>query len=631
MANYSLILDTKFNPFSYQEMLAPVAAATQAHQAIEEEYGNLSAKASVWKNMANEQSDPYAYKMYKGYADDLEARAEDLMRYGLNASSRKGMLDMRTRYNKEILPIETAYKRREVLAEEQRKAMAANPTMLYQRYARNMSLDDFIKNPSLDYGNQYSGALLTQQVSQAAANIAKEARDSEEGKRKLRKLLPYQYELVQQNGFSRDAVMKAILNSPDADSILTGLVESAIGTSGVKNWGDADTVRRAYDYARQGLYNAIGATQYQVVADQFGMQSALQAQAHRHRMAEQRAAQQAAAQRAAKGKMWAFKDSKLQGGKGPNTGKWSNFRKSGFITKDGDLSTRGLKNAKLGNKITNYIWQAEHAKTQADRLKYATLAYRAAYGKNPTGKAPSSVRNAPVRGGIGGDVSIMSDYMNPNMGSVTNILNSAKASNQYKFYTSLRGIGVSKATLSRNTNTLPAHDLSLVNNAYQINMGNPVVGQLTHTLSDEAGKQLISAIASELNNQKAMNVMINPDGTVSQGSKGTNLLSLNKPGETKVFVKHFSLVPSSPGTAILTLNTGKKVMLSRKQMNQVFGESVTNSLISNSNLYVHGNHNESTLGLANINELMGTATTMWSNPSAEGTGMVDYTYDYGDE
>lgn len=286
MANYSLVLDTKFNPFSYSEMLAPVAAATQAHQAVEEEFGNLATKADVWNNMANEQTDPQAYRMYKGYSNDLKARAEDLMRNGLNASSRKGMLDMRARYSKEIAPIEVAYKRREELSAEQRKALAQNPTMLYQRMANTMSLDDFIKNPSLDYGQQYSGALITQQVANAAANIAKEARDSEEGKRRLRKILPYQYELVQQNGFSRDAVMKAILNSPDANQVLTGLVKDAIHSSGVggldsngnmsgEGWGDLATRRRAYDYAVQGLYHAIGQTNYSTVTDSFNMQNEL--------------------------------------------------------------------------------------------------------------------------------------------------------------------------------------------------------------------------------------------------------------------------------------------------------------------------------------------------------------------
>jgi hypothetical protein len=65
--------------------------------------------------------------------------------------------------------------------------------------------------------------------------------------------------------------MKAILNSPDADAVLTGLVEGAVNTSGVKNWGDAKTLARAYDYARQGLYSAIGETDYQQLTDQAGL------------------------------------------------------------------------------------------------------------------------------------------------------------------------------------------------------------------------------------------------------------------------------------------------------------------------------------------------------------------------
>lgn len=54
MASYSLKLDTRFNPFTYAEMLQPVAAATQAHQALEDAYSEMETKASIWENMANE-------------------------------------------------------------------------------------------------------------------------------------------------------------------------------------------------------------------------------------------------------------------------------------------------------------------------------------------------------------------------------------------------------------------------------------------------------------------------------------------------------------------------------------------------------------------------------------------------
>ena len=279
MANYSLVLDTKFKPFSYAEMLAPVAAATQAHQALEEEYGNLSAKADVWENMANEQSDPLAYKMYKGYSDDLRDRADTLLREGLNASSRKGMLDMRARYSKEIAPIEISYKRREELAAEQRKAYAANPTLRYERYANAMSLDDFIKNPSIDYGRSYSGALLTQQVAQAAANYAKVL--TREGK--LKSLgLPYQYTKDLGYGATPEQVL-AVINKAAQDgeegaiSFLRGIRDQVIASSGTNAWitpGSAAAKERDA-FANMGLYSALGQTQIKDYTDTYSMNNAL--------------------------------------------------------------------------------------------------------------------------------------------------------------------------------------------------------------------------------------------------------------------------------------------------------------------------------------------------------------------
>ena len=273
MAGYNIVLDTKFKPFSYQEMLAPVAAATQAHQAVEEEYGNLATKASVWENMANEQSDPYTYKMYKTYADDLEAQAEQLARDGLTSASRSGMLNMRARYSKEITPIENAYKRREELAAEQRKAITANPTLRYQRMADQMSLDDYIRNPSLDYGKSYSGALLTQQVSQAAASFQRALTD----KSQLKSLnLPYQYERMLQYGATPAQVMAAMgdkAQQGDTESIkfLRGITDQVLQSSGVADWADPTTMREFRAFANQGLYSVIGQAKLDNFTDQAGL------------------------------------------------------------------------------------------------------------------------------------------------------------------------------------------------------------------------------------------------------------------------------------------------------------------------------------------------------------------------
>lgn len=261
MANY-IVPGSKFRPFSYAEMLQPVQSATVAHQELENQYGELATKASVWEEMANEQTDPYAYKMYKTYANDLEEQASQLAREGLNAASRRDMLNMRARYSKEITPIEQAYTARQKQAEEQQKALLQDPTLMLSRRAATTSLDDYIRNPQLAY-EAYSGKLITAQAASAASALAKEM---QEEPRKWRSILGNSYyETMMQKGFSSQAVLQAIQDNPNAAPQLTRIVEDAINSSGVRNWGDQATIARAIDYAKQGLWSAVGETQYQTL------------------------------------------------------------------------------------------------------------------------------------------------------------------------------------------------------------------------------------------------------------------------------------------------------------------------------------------------------------------------------
>lgn len=284
MANYSLVINSQFKPFSYQEMLAPTLMATQVHQELENQYGDLATKANVWEEMANEQTDPYAYKMYKTYANDLEEQAGQLAREGLNAASRRDMLNMKARYSKEITPIEQAYATRQKQAEQQQQALLQDPTLMLSRRAATTSLDDYIRNPQLAY-EAYSGKLITAQAASAASALAKEM---QEKPRKWRSILGNSYyETMMQKGFSSQAVLQAIQDNPNAAPQLTRIVEDAINSSGVRNWGDQATIARAIDYAKQGLWSAVGETQYQTLDN------------WRAKMAEQEAMQKRAEKRAA--------------------------------------------------------------------------------------------------------------------------------------------------------------------------------------------------------------------------------------------------------------------------------------------------------------------------------------------
>lgn len=262
MANFSLVVNSKFNPFSFERYIQPYQIYGQAYREVENTLGELDTKASVWEEMANEQTDPYAYKMYKTYANDLEAQAGQLAREGLNAASRRDMLNMKARYSKEITPIEQAYATRQKQAEQQQQALLQDPTLMLSRRASTTSLDDYIKNPQLAY-EAYSGKLITAQAAQAASALAKEM---QEKPRKWRSILGNSYyESMMQKGFSSQAVLQAIQDNPNAAPQLTKIVEDTINSSGVRNWGDQATIARAIDYAKQGLWSAVGETQYQTL------------------------------------------------------------------------------------------------------------------------------------------------------------------------------------------------------------------------------------------------------------------------------------------------------------------------------------------------------------------------------
>lgn len=265
MGNYSLVANSTFKAKDFDEMIKPYMMYTADYNAQEEALSELATKADIWQGLANEQTDPVAYAQYTNYANALKDQAAIIASSGLNPTSRQTLLDLKRRYASEIAPIETAYNTRKAQAEEQRKALLQNPTLLLSRRADTTSLDDYMKNPNLGY-DAYSGALLTQQVGQVAANIAKELRNYGKG----RALDGFTKTWLQQHGYSASEVAFAI-NHPDdprASGVLNTIVNNVMSDSGIANWADSNTLNQAYNYARQGLWQAVGQTQVGTYTDE---------------------------------------------------------------------------------------------------------------------------------------------------------------------------------------------------------------------------------------------------------------------------------------------------------------------------------------------------------------------------
>lgn len=301
MANYSLVANSQFKARSFDDLLRPYAMYTQEYRAQEDAIADLATKADVWAGLANEQTDPVAYAQYTNYANALKDQAIIMAARGLNPSSRQAILNLKRRYSSEIVPIEQAYNTRKAQVEEQRKALLQNPTLLFSRRADTTSLDDYIKNPTLGY-ESYSGALLTQQMSEMAKTLADDLMrpGDNQTKRELIQVLPYQYVEKIKRGLTRQEINE-FMNDPTVNPILQGMANQVLASSGIESWNAPDALKAAKHFINQGAWAAEGAETIEKWTDSYGQQSALQRQQYdlmdrNARNAEIRAAKRAEAE-----------------------------------------------------------------------------------------------------------------------------------------------------------------------------------------------------------------------------------------------------------------------------------------------------------------------------------------------
>lgn len=146
MPNYNIVVNSKFKPFNYEELVKPVQQATEAHIALEDKYSTMAEQANVWENIIDKNLDPEFYEQYKQYADALDSSAEQLAREGLTPGSRKSLMEMRKRYSKDIVPIDTAYKRKqEEIKRQQDISDKTGGKVVFSRTAATSPLSTYAK------------------------------------------------------------------------------------------------------------------------------------------------------------------------------------------------------------------------------------------------------------------------------------------------------------------------------------------------------------------------------------------------------------------------------------------------------------------------------------------------------
>lgn len=253
MANYSLMISSSFNPYSLQELLPIYQANAQTQYQAEEAFSQLQMKADQWEKLANNAQDADVYSKYKSYSNQLKEAANDVLNNGINAASRRNLMNMRAQYASNIIPIEEAYNKRQQQAQVLWQARLQDPTLIAQDPSE-LGLSYYMKNPSYT-PQSYSGKLLTAQSAQSAQNLAKTLSSYGKGE----PIDSYTNTFIQKHGLTRNDIQKYLNGETTAtNKVLGAIYQQVYDSSQIGNWANENQRKQAANFIKQGMWSAIG-------------------------------------------------------------------------------------------------------------------------------------------------------------------------------------------------------------------------------------------------------------------------------------------------------------------------------------------------------------------------------------
>ena len=220
----------RFNPFSYQELLAPLAQAQTAYEQMQDNMLTLGEEANVYKQLID--TDPYASGILKGYNDTLEQLSTALSNEGLKSVNRNTLLGIRRKYNNEVKPINDAAKTLAGIQDMYRQTYAKDPTIMRSAMP---SIKDLVENPGA-MPHMVSGTSLYNQGAQAAKSASSRKQDFSA---RVNGLVRGYIDVVQKAGYdSAEAAM--FLDEASRQPELQAIVNQIYGANQVGNLENPD-------------------------------------------------------------------------------------------------------------------------------------------------------------------------------------------------------------------------------------------------------------------------------------------------------------------------------------------------------------------------------------------------------
>ena len=281
MARFIVTNGSYYEPFTYDELVKPLAQMTEAQNAAADNYDTLSLETEALRRyISDNEEDKRAKAIYDNYVNQLNSLQNDLWRNGYNTSTRRGLSAARAGYASDINRIKKAVENRQARSQEYWKARHDDPTLVTGDDPGKSGLDNYLDDDQ--YGSNwysYSGAQFANEVGADAKARADEMFADPQIMRDPR--LAGYITRIKREGFTSDEVNRAAnavrqsfagddkaLSSLDpASAILASVLTSHLSSTGAYDKVSPNEYNRLIDYGAAGLSQAIGKTTYQDISD----------------------------------------------------------------------------------------------------------------------------------------------------------------------------------------------------------------------------------------------------------------------------------------------------------------------------------------------------------------------------
>lgn len=268
---------------SLQEMMIAPQYLTQEHEKMEDAFMQNQALAADAATRFQPGVDDAAIQANQQFQSSVEADINDLSKNGLTPGIRRRLLQRKSDFTNNILPLNKAAVDREQWAKAAKEAQLRNPSLIIKD-PMQVGLDRWISDPTSRELRPVSGQEIYERTRQEMIPISKYI--SQNLPQLTKTGLPYKYWAMTQAGATPKDIALALNKEQGIDlakaaplaQLIRDAANKVIASTGVYDYYGANSneAQRAWEYAASAFNTALGAAKVDGISDDFSMRMALE-------------------------------------------------------------------------------------------------------------------------------------------------------------------------------------------------------------------------------------------------------------------------------------------------------------------------------------------------------------------